>query len=51
MLDFSFSAEFCYHFAIEVLGIISYNLLWWNIPINQISLNKCLHHFLRHMSK
>jgi len=50
MLDFPFSAEFCYHLAIEVLGIINYNLLWWNIPSNQISLDKSLHHFLCHMS-
>jgi hypothetical protein len=26
MLDFPLSIEFCYHLAIKVLGIISYNL-------------------------
>jgi hypothetical protein len=51
MLDVPFSIEFYYHLAIEFLGIINYNLLWWTIPIDQISFNKFLHHFLRYMSK
>jgi hypothetical protein len=51
MLDFPFSAELYYHPAIKILGIISYKLLWLTIPTNQISLNKFLHHVLRHMSK
>ena len=50
MLDFPFNAEFYYHLAIEILGIISYNLFWWTIPTYQISLNKFLHHFLCHIA-